>query len=322
MLTLRRNAIRPALVVLTATLAFAARGTAGEEMGPPAPASSLRHPAQAPEAAGSSASLPVYLRDRGEGMPTSMFGTYIRRGELILYPFFEYYKAENFEYKPEELGYAGDADYRGKFHASEGIFFLSYGISDNVSFEMEAAVIDASFEKSPSDPTAVPARIEESGLGDVEGQIRWRWKKETERRPEFFSYFEAVSPHSKEKVLIGTPGWELKLGTGMVRGYGWGTLTARVAVEYTEASTSHFDLGEYAVEYLKRLSPRWRIYVGLEGTQDELSLITEVQWHLARNVFIRLNNGLGLTSKAYDWTPEVGILFTLPTSRTPAAGRP
>lgn len=127
-------------------------------------------------------------------------------------------------------------------------------------------------------------------------------------------------PHDKDEVLIGTPGWEFKLGTGLVKGFGWGTLTARVAVDYSEASSSHFDLGEYAVEYLKRLSPRFRIYVGLEGTQDELSLITEVQWHLGRNVFVRLNNGLGLTSKATDWTPEVGILFTLPTRRSPARG--
>ena len=321
MLTLRRNAIRPALVVLSATLAFAARGTAGEVVGPPAP-SSLRHPAQAPGAVGSSALLPVYLHDRGEGVPISMFGTYIRKGELIVYPFYEYYKDDDLEYKPSELGYPGEEDYRGKYRAHEGLLLLSYGISDNFAIEMEAAVISASFEKSPSDPTAVPATIEESGFGTIEGQLRWRWKKETERRPEFFSYFEAVAPQAQEKVLIGTPGWELKLGTGMVRGYSWGTLTARVAVEYTEASTSHFDLGEYAVEYLKRLSPHWRIYVGLEGTQDELSLITEVQWHLARNVFIRLNNGLGLTSKAIDWSPEVGILFTLPTSRTPAAGRP
>ena len=30
---------------------------------------------------------PMYLRDRGEGVATSMFGTYIRRGEWIVYPF-------------------------------------------------------------------------------------------------------------------------------------------------------------------------------------------------------------------------------------------
>lgn len=57
--------------------------------------------------------------------------------------------------------------------------------------------------------------------------------------------------------------------------------------------------------------------MGFEGTQDELSLITELQWHLSPNVFLRFNNGLGLTSKATDWTPEVGILFTLPTRRSP-----
>jgi len=44
-----------------------------------------------------------------------------------------------------------------------------------------------------------------------------------------------------------------------------------------------------------------------------LSLITEAQWHVSRHVFIRFNNGLGLTSKATDWSPEIGILFTLPT---------
>jgi len=285
---------------------------AGNEVGPPAPLAASRAPApQAP--APPAAPLPTHLKDRGTGVPTSMFGTYIRRGELIIYPFFEYYKDDDLEYKPSELGYPGEEDYRGRYRASEGLLFLSYGISENVAIEMEAAVIDASLEKSPTDPSAVPGKIEESGLGDVEGQLRWRWKKETERRPEFFSYLEAVVPHSSEKVLIGNPGWEFKLGSGLVRGFSWGTLTARVAVEYSEASTSHFDLGEYAVEYLKRLSPQWRIYVGLEGTQDELSLITEVQWHLARNVFVKLNNGLGLTSKALDWTPELGILFTLPT---------
>ena len=84
----------------------------------------------------------------------------------------------------------------------------------------------------------------------------------------------------------------------------------RAAVEYDEASSSPFDLGEYAVEYLKRVSPSWRLYLGIEGASDELSLITEAQWHVASNVFVRLNNGLGLTSKATDWSPEVGVVFT------------
>jgi hypothetical protein len=258
---------------------------------------------------------PVYLQDRGTGIPTSMFGTYIRKNELIVYPFFEYYRDSDFEYKPEELGAPGDVDYRGRYHASEGLFFVGYGVSENIAIEFEAAVISASFHKSPADTSALPSEIRESGLGDVEGQIRWRWRKETERRPELFSYAEFVLPHAKDKVLIGTPGVELKFGAGLTRGFGWGTLTARAAVEYSEASSSPWDLGEYAVEYLKRLSPRWRLYIGLEGEQDELSLITEVQWHILPHGFVRLNNGLGLTSKATDWTPELGVLFTLPLGR-------
>jgi hypothetical protein len=258
---------------------------------------------------------PVYLQDRGTGVSTSMFGTYIRKNELIVYPFFEYYRDSDFEYKPEELGAPGDVDYRGRYHANEGLIFLGFGVSENIAVEFEAAVIGASFHKSPADTSALPPEIRESGLGDVEGQIRWRWRKETERRPELFSYAEFVVPHAKDKVLIGTPGVELKFGAGLIRGLRWGTLTARAAVEYSEASSSPWDLGEYAVEYLKRLSPRWRFYVGLEGQQDELSLITEMQWHILPHGFVRLNNGLGLTSKATDWTPELGVLFTLPLSR-------
>ena len=285
------------------TLAPSVRGQEAGQAPPPPAATSAE----------SDENLPVYLKDRGRGIPTSMFGTYIQKGELILYPFYEYYHDNDLEYKPSEFGVVGETDFRGRYRANEGIFLLAYGISENFAIEVEAAVIDASFEKSPSDPSAVPARIDESGVGDVEGQLRWRWQKETDQRPEFFSYFEAVVPHSKEKVLIGVPGWELKLGTGIIRGFGWGTLTGRLAIQYEEASSSHFDLGEYALEYLKRVSPSWRLYAGIEGNQDELSLITEAQWHISRNVMLKLNNGVGLTSKATDWAPEVGILFTLPT---------
>jgi hypothetical protein len=255
--------------------------------------------------------LPPFLKDRGTGLATSMFGTYVRPGELLIYPFFEHYRDANFEYKPSELGAAGEEDHRGRYRANEALLFVGYGISDKLSIEGEVAVIRASLEKAQSDRSALPARIEESGLGDVEGQVRWRWKAETERRPELFSYAEVVVPHHKRKTLIGTPGVELKFGTGVIRGFHWGTVTARAALEYAKASSSPFDTGEYAVEYLKLLSPAWRVYVGLEGTQDELSIITEAQWHLAPQTFVRLNNGVGVTSKATDWAPEIGVVFGL-----------
>lgn len=247
------------------------------------------------------------LRDRGPGIPTSMFGTSVGARELLVYPFFEYYRDRNAEYSPQELGYVLDEDFRGKFRASEGLIFLGYGVSDRLALELEAAVITAWQEKSPDDPTAMPSRLEESGLGDVEGQVRWRWNRETEHRPEYFSYFETVLPLQKSKKLIGTPEWEFKLGTGVVRGFKWGTTTLRTAIEYDEGSVA---LGEMAIEYLKRVSARLRVLAAVEGTQDEVELITETQWSLRRNLVLKLNNAFGVTSKATDWAPEVGLLFS------------
>ena len=264
-------------------------------------------------AASSAAAQAPYLDDRGTGVATSLFGTYVRHGELIVYPFFEHDRDNNFEYKPEEFGFAGDTDFRGRYRATERQLFLAYGLSENLALELEAAHIRASLEKSPEDPSAMPVRIDESGLGDVQAQLRWRWRKEDEHRPEFYSWAEVVFPHHKNKHLIGTPGVEVNVGTGMIRGFKWGTLTLRGSVEYSGGSTSKFDFGEYAVEYLKRVSPSWRFYVAIEGTQDEASLIAEAQWHLTHHIFLRFNNGLGLTSKAIDWAPEVGIVFTIPT---------
>ena len=58
-------------------------------------------------------------RDRGTGIPTSMFGTYVQPRELLVYPFFEYYRDANAEYSPNELGYGLDQDYRGRYWANE-----------------------------------------------------------------------------------------------------------------------------------------------------------------------------------------------------------
>jgi hypothetical protein len=252
-----------------------------------------------------------YLSDRGPGLPTSMFGTYVEKGEWLIYPFFEYYRDQNMEYKPEELGATGDVDYRGRFRAREGLLFVAHGITDRLAFEVEAAVIRATFDKASADTSTLPSRIVESGLGDIEGQLRWRWRPETAKRPEVFSYFEITVPHHRSKVLIGTSDVELKTGTGVIRGFSWGTLTARAALEYAASSSSPFDIGEYSVEYLRRLSPHLRLYLGVEGSQDELSFLPELQWHVSRNAFVRFNNGVGFTSKATDWTPEVGIVISL-----------
>jgi hypothetical protein len=246
--------------------------------------------------------------DRGAGIPVSMFGTYVAPGELLIYPFFEYYRDADAEYSPAELGFAVDLDYRGRYRASEGLLFIGYGLSDRLAVELEAAVIDARLEKAPDDTSALPAVIEESGLGDVEGQLRWRWNRETDRRPEVFSYFETVFPLQKTRLLIGTQHWEFKFGTGVVRGYRWGTLTVRAAVEY-DGEENSAALGEYALEYLKDVSPSVQVFAGVEGSEDEVEGIAELQIALSRSVILKLNNAIGLTSKATDWAPELGILF-------------
>ena len=249
-----------------------------------------------------------FLKDRGAGVPTSMFGTYIQKGEWVVYPFFEYYLDHNLEYSPNEFGFTLDQDFRGKYRASEGLVFLGYGLTDRLVFELEAAVIHASLEKSPDDPTEMPAKLVESGLGDAQVQLDWMWSKETARRPGFFSYAEVVFPHHKTKYLIGTPELETKAGIGLIKGFRWGTITVRAAVEQAGGV---FDLGEIAVELYKRLSRKLCIYTGFEGTQDEIEFIAEVQWWLTDTVRFKINNGFGLTSKATDWAPEIGLMISL-----------
>ncbi len=84
--------------------------------------------------------VPFYLKDRGPGVPTSMFGTYVQKGEWIVYPFFEYYLDNNYEYSPNEFGLGLDQDYRGRYRESEWLMFLAYGLSDRLAVEVEAAL--------------------------------------------------------------------------------------------------------------------------------------------------------------------------------------
>ena len=158
-----------------------------------------------PTVGGAQEELPDYLRDRGEGVATSMFGTYINKGELLVYPFYEYVRDRNAEYEPAEFGFELLKEFRGEFWSHEALIFLGLGITDWLAFEFEAAVYTkAQITKAENDTSAMPNQLRESGFGDVQTQIRWRWGKETERRPEFFSYFETVYPLQKDKVLIGT----------------------------------------------------------------------------------------------------------------------
>jgi hypothetical protein len=247
--------------------------------------------------------------DRDGGLPLSMLGSYIKPGQLIVYPFYEYYRNKDQEYKPSELGFADERDFRGRFRASEGLIYAAYGVSENVAVEIEAAMITAWQERATDDTSGLPPRLKQSGIGDVEGQIRWRYNRESASRPEYFSYFEAVAPIQTKKLLIGTPDWELKFGSGLIRGLSWGTVTVRAAVGYSAGAA---ELGEYAVEYLRRVNRRLRIVGALEGTQDEIGLIAEAQVFLSPRAYLKLNNAFGVSSKAPEFAPEIGLMIVFP----------
>lgn len=255
--------------------------------------------------------IPVYLKDRGTGLRTSIFGTYVRKNEMVIYPFFEYTYDNDREYKPSELGFGSDQDYTGKFRESEGLLFLGYGITDWLAVELESALItSATLYKSESDTSGLPLKLTESGFGDTQIQFDFRWLKESRKNPEINGYFEINFPFQKNRALIGTHEWEFKTGLGIIRGFEFGTFTARAALEYP-VKEKQVKMGEYAIEYLKRISPLVRIYAGIEGNQDEVELITELQLHINRHLYLKLNNGFGLSSKAPDWAPEIGIAFSI-----------
>jgi hypothetical protein len=238
-----------------------------------------------------------------------MFGTYVHGGEGLIYPFFEYYYNPDEEYKPEELGYVKDADYRSEFRANEYLVFLGYGITDRFAVEVEAATIAAELNKAGNDVSPMPSELEESGLGDVQTQFDYYWRPETQHGLGAFSYLETVYPFNKSKPLTGTSDFEFKLGQGLIRGFSWGTMTLRTSVEYAKADNVA-ELGEIGLEYLKRLNRNWRAVLAVEGKQDEYEFITEAQYHLVKDrLFIKFNNAFGLTPKAPNWAPEYGLII-------------
>jgi hypothetical protein len=257
--------------------------------------------------------LPAYLSDRGEGIPTSLFGTYIREKEFLFYPFYEYTRTNKFEYSPREVGvpYTGNEEFFGKTVEREALIFLAYAFSDSLALEFESALHSSvEFTRAPGDSTGTPDRIRESGLGDTEINLRWRYAKETARRPEITFFFKTVFPLQKKKVLLGTQGWEFEPGFVLTKGYPFGTLAFRASAAYDRADRKA-EFAEWAVDYLKRINSKWRGVLSLEADQfDEVSLIGELQYSLGKNAVLKLNTGVGLVKKAPSFAPEIGVMFT------------
>ena len=47
----------------------------------------------------------------------------------------------------------------------------------------------------------------------------------------------------------------------------------------------------------------------IEGEEDEVAAIGEVQYFIKDDIFLKLNCGFGLTDKAPDFASEVGVMF-------------
>ena len=253
--------------------------------------------------------------DRGNGIRTSMIETYVEPHQLLIYPFGAYTWDHNFEYQPNMFGFPSDEDFRGPYKSTEAALFLAYGVTDWLAVELEGSLITADFEKSPADTFATPPTLHESGLADIAGSLRLRFVRERGSRPEFFGSVEVLPPQHGGKVLIGDAAWDVKSEIGAVRQYRWGTMTFRTTIEYNRGD-KHWDLGETSLEYLRRLSPAWRVLVGIEGGEggalDDYGLTAAAHWRIARGLDLKFFNAVGLMPKATDWEVQLGLLWTLP----------
>lgn len=256
--------------------------------------------------------------DRGPGVAASLFGLRVAEGELILHPSFEYAHNRAFQYSPTEFGYGPERDFDADFRAAEGVVSLAWGASRSLAVELEAGFVRGTFRKSVQDTSALPGRLRESGLGDVEARVAWRVREETAGGPEIVVFTGAVLPHDRGDELIGTADLVLLPGFGLVRGFRWGTLGLELGAEVDFASGSELDWGEWTAGYLRRLSPAWTLAAGFEGQVgggsnfDEVWLVTQLDWDVGRDVALRFGNGLGISSHAAGWEPEVGLLLRLP----------
>ncbi|MGI9543327.1 MAG: hypothetical protein ACR2MX_08715 [Cyclobacteriaceae bacterium] len=248
-----------------------------------------------------------FLHDRGNGMATSQNGVYVEKHDFVVAPFYQYSYSKDKDYVPSEFGFNSDEEFTGKSIDYDGILYVGYGINDWLMIEGRGGIVGARQYRNKADDSGFPEMISEHAVGDVEAQVRWRYGKETEKRPEVYSYLDFVFPFDKEKTIIGTQNLEVKFGTGVIKGFSWGTISARASLQYIEGENV-VETGIYAIEYLKRINNRLRIYVGIEGEQDDIGIAGDLQVFLAPWIFTRISNSFGLTPKATDYAVSFGVV--------------
>lgn len=252
--------------------------------------------------------------DAGAGIRTSMIETYVEPHQLLIYPFYAYTWDHNFEYQPSMFGGSSIEDFRAHYQSHEGAVFLAYGVTDWLAVEIEGSQIAATFDKSPADSTGTPVRIQASGTADIGGQFRFRFGHGRDHRPEFFGSVEILPPAHGDQPLIGDAQWDVKGEIGAMRAYRWGTMTFRTTIEYNRGDTQ-WDLGETSLEYLRQMAPSWRLLLGIEGGEggapDDYVVVAAGHWRIARDLDLKVANGLGLFSKSTDWEAQLGLMVSL-----------
>lgn len=248
------------------------------------------------------------------GVPTSMFGTFLGKGQLLVSPFFSYASDHNREYQPARLGYALNEDFRGRFRSIEEGLFVGYGVTDWLMVELEGSHLNARLIKSSGDSSSMPGALQQSGLADLEGQVRFRLLKEGMNRPGLYAFVELTPATQKGQRLIAEPNWDLKPGVGAIRDFSWGTVQLRVAAEWNREAHSP-DLGEVTIEYLKRLTPSLRVNLALEGgetgSNDEWTVVVGGAYRLNRALSLKLDTMVGVMSKSTDLEAQAGLLLWL-----------
>jgi len=68
--------------------------------------------ALSPRAMAQRIELTMHQRDRGVGVPVSIFGIYIERGQLLVFPFYAYARDHNLDNQPAKWGYGLNDDFR------------------------------------------------------------------------------------------------------------------------------------------------------------------------------------------------------------------
>ncbi len=59
----------------------------------------------------------------------------------------------------------------------------------------------------------------------------------------------------------------------------------------------------------RHTSDTWRFVFSYEAEGDEVAAIFEAQWFLQPDVFLKLNNAVGLSRAAPEFAPEFGVMF-------------